>query len=309
MNNMEIWQLITDMLLVVALFYLCIKTVKVSPIMQSSILEGNLRRMVQEADLATKTLQEKLVQRQNRLEELLIDIESAENRLNKSKQSIEEAKSDLEGRFIKVQRLLQSVQNRCETNNHPIANTQPVVQKEYLANTAINAPVKEQITPVVEEINTSNELKQNKTYQALESKANIRRNPYGKYNKNVGNEQYIPTQHQEDTIKIDEVKPVTTQRLSQQIEKEVYQQTTPTQKPYNIQKSLDNIYDEAEELLKRGKSPEYVSKLLDLQIDEVKMLAQMLTNVLHNEHGGMQASYSDSRLGALDPIKRQIQTI
>ena len=95
MANLEVWQLITDALLVLSLFYLCARSAKVSPLIQSSNLESNLRRMVQEADLVTRALQEKLVQRQTRLEELLMDLESAENRLNRGKQDIEETRADL----------------------------------------------------------------------------------------------------------------------------------------------------------------------------------------------------------------------
>ncbi|MGI6523915.1 MAG: hypothetical protein ACOX2O_01270 [Bdellovibrionota bacterium] len=133
MASLETLQLVADVLLVLSLFYLCARSAKVSPILQSSNLEASLRRMVQEADLATRALQEKLVQRQTRLEELLLDLESAENRLNRGKQSIDETRADLESRFVKAQRAIQTLQNQIDlaSDKNNVEEKTPLQQKTF----------------------------------------------------------------------------------------------------------------------------------------------------------------------------------
>ena len=305
MANLEVWQLITDALLVLSLFYLCARSAKVSPLIQSSNLESNLRRMVQEADLVTRALQEKLVQRQTRLEELLMDLESAENRLNRGKQDIEETRADLESRFIKAQRALQALQIQIDT----VSNTKPARPQENEVVTVkeekIEAPIVNtktiEATPQYESTTYGRNKAVSKAYGNVKNNT-VKKNIYGEII---------------DDTKLDKVEvksaPVAKKGLAGRVEKEVIPQT-PKSIGYSQDNDIQSVYDKAEELLSAGQELESVARLTSLPVEEVKMLAQMLDRVpqtTRNDDVDLteNALISDQRLGALSPIRRQIQTV
>lgn len=289
MADLQNLQLLTDVLLVVALFYLCVRVSKASPAIQSTQLEGNLRRMVQEADLALRTLQEKLVQRQTKLEELLLDIESSENRLNRSKQSVEESKADLETRFIKVQRVLQSLEQKVE----PLKLSAETAPKEEAkpAEASIQAPVqakKEEIelkqpieAPIQAYGRGGRPIK--KSAAASETAVTSAAVPSKPKTNIYGEIIQDPAPKKAEVL-------LKKSSLAASIEKEVYQA-----KPKETF-TLDQVYDEAEELLRAGESLQRVAAMTSLSLDEVKMLARMADISIKPETNQEAA---DPRLGAL----------
>lgn len=327
MANLEVLQLVVDGLLVLSLFYLCVRSAKASPFIQSGVLESGLRRMVQEADLATRTLQEKLVQRQTRLEELLLDLESAENRLNRSKQSIEETKADLDARFIKAQRALQTLQNQIDNVPQTIkSNLESVAVK----NSEIEKPVADETkeNPLDRDYAQLNAARENVkkniygeavTEKSAAPKANVNNGFTQNYSRSSVKRSAARTNIYGEVIAPKE-NTANRSALSAKVEKEVYQpQKQNSLKGYN--NNIENVYDEAENLLKAGNGVDYVAALTDLPVEEVKMLSQVLERVpQHQQQVQTKNEYSpivdsataivgDSRLGALDPIRRQIQTI
>ena len=101
--------------------------------------------------------------------------------------------------------------------------------------------------------------------------------------------------------------------MAGRVEKEVIPQT-PKSIGYSQDNDIQSVYDKAEELLSAGQELESVARLTSLPVEEVKMLAQMLDRVpqtTRNDDVDLteNALISDQRLGALSPIRRQIQTV
>ncbi len=94
MEHIELWKLGVDICLMAALLYLCYRMIKTptSPIYSKKAdeLKAALANLVQEADAASKELNNKLIRRQQTLEKLLFDLGTVENRLGCATDSAEE---------------------------------------------------------------------------------------------------------------------------------------------------------------------------------------------------------------------------
>lgn len=87
MSHIEMWRFVTDMALMLSLGYLCFRFLR-APVSEARLerlaqLENTLRSLVQEAEVASRTLNDHLLRRQQTLEKTLFDIETIEERVNK----------------------------------------------------------------------------------------------------------------------------------------------------------------------------------------------------------------------------------
>jgi|GEM_PF-5844720 len=88
MENIEIWKLATDAMLMLSLGLLCVRFLR-SPQMtglaaQSAALEQTLRNLIRDAEESGRALNDQLRSRQQGLERTLVDVEGAEQRLKRA---------------------------------------------------------------------------------------------------------------------------------------------------------------------------------------------------------------------------------
>ncbi len=125
MTQFEIWKLITDFGLMGSLIYFAIRFLKSQTSAnphQLQELHSGLRSAIREADVAGKTLNEQLITRKQNLERLLSDVQSAENRLHRIIDSVEEKKSALN---IEVSRTLNSIAAEMPARTAPRRSERP----------------------------------------------------------------------------------------------------------------------------------------------------------------------------------------
>ena len=291
MGNLQAWQFTIDGLLVLSLFYLCLRVAKNSPYIQSHTLEASLRRLIQEAESSSQALNEKLVQRQTRLEELLLDLEGIEGRVGRTMQSVEEARGDLEARFIKAQRAVQG-----------------------LSNQADNPPQPRQNIPEAEEIETPPAERILDNRASAPDPAPRAARGYAAYAKGAAQPAERPAEpaaakrHSDvniygEPIRRSEEAPRSSKKsLAASVEKEL-------ESPYNTgmrgEDELQRVYDAAENMLRAGQPLESVAQATALPMDEVRLLSHMVGQERKRE----DTPRTDPRLGALGPVRRHVQTL
>ena len=375
MGNLQAWQFTVDALLVMAVFYLCIRNAKGSPAIQSATLESSLRRLVQDAESASHALNEKLMQRQTRLEELLLDLETGEGRAAKTIRSLEDARAELESSLSKTQRLTRGLQERqdgaelpaqraavpatraVETagtasapsaasrreqrEQHPAPRVQYTEQRAQY--TEQRAQYTEQRAQYTEQRDQYTEQRaqyaqpraeytkqraphqeQQEPIEHPEQRRSVR--GYAAYGRTAAPQAAQPALHDEPPLPPAAPAAEENEAIEYNIYGEPIRRSASAARPAKkslaesverepvspnagsgseVQDELQRIYDAAESMLRNGRSLDSVAQATALPIDEVRMLSQMVAQ----ERRLDEAPRPDPRLGALGPVRRQVQTL
>jgi|GEM_PF-6395913 len=134
MNHIELWKLGTDLLLLMSLIYFCLRFTRRDAVDTSSErlveLEATLRGLIKEADASSQTLTTQLTKRQEALEKLLYEIETAEHRINKSVTLAEECKASLSTDVRRAQDVISHIQERVSFVP-PLDRREPATSKPF----------------------------------------------------------------------------------------------------------------------------------------------------------------------------------
>jgi len=99
MNTLHEWQIVCDIALAISVLFIALRFVQRhadSSQRQTQALEESLRRLLDEADTASRSLATELTRRHNALERLLMDLESGEARISRALTSVDQAADMLE---------------------------------------------------------------------------------------------------------------------------------------------------------------------------------------------------------------------
>ncbi len=279
MSHIELWTLLSDILLFCALGYLCFQFVR-SPRLNAASrqlreLEGALRTLIKDADTAGRTLNDQLMRRQQALERLLIDAQLAEQRIEEGTRRPATSASEY----------------AVPAHRGPAPGPRQEEEPDSFARTAPAAAASRvTVDPASEESTVS----------------------FG--NVNIYGEPIAPPRAQ--PTKAAEVPGRAMRRamqsyspLAAQIEKQVEARPAPAAKA-----AIEEIYAQAEEMLRAGNDLAVVAGRTKLPIQEVRALSQMIIGekAVKSDQPQtieLQPEQADPRLGVMATMKRQTITL
>ncbi|NLF24641.1 MAG: hypothetical protein GX589_03170 [Deltaproteobacteria bacterium] len=341
MGDIQVWKVVCDGLLVASLVYLCYRFARSSASSLSpnaALMEARLRALLKEADQTAYLLNDKLLKRQGKIEELLFELETVENRINRSVGGFDEAKADLDVRIQKAQRTLQgladgvtrSLKERPAQPKFVAAESEPKPSEAALdsraeapsaeqsfANLMENTPVapKEKPLPLVAQLEVEHidpifeppSFDTPKTAKAAsepsEGRAEARWSNVNIYGEPIVDAAVAAGRARRRS----QAETPAPKGLAAKIEKEgSHPYAAAAQREDGD--TLQQVYDAAEKLLKSGKDLATVASMTRLPIEEVRMLSQMVAQ--EARIGGEAAVRGvDDRLGVLGTMRREIQTL
>jgi hypothetical protein len=258
-------------------------------------LNASLKTAVKEADEASRSLNEQLRQRKDGLEKLLFEIQGAESRINKIVSNSEQNKSELEGLIQAAQVTIKRATEVSKKIESVDKLSNRIRQERYEETEMLEPPAPSFADSFrAEPIKSKIEVKQSKATENI-------------YGEKIA---------QAQSAQVSRPIPQTYRKLNQNIEVEV----KPNEEiaTEEIKTGLEDIYAAAEELLKAGKSLEFVASTTKLPEDEVRLLARIISQdspkiieeeVVDEPEIPVRSSRDDTRLGVLGQIRRQTQLV
>lgn len=315
---MQLWKITTDLGLLLSILYFGYRFLKnQAPAVNHSELESlnnSLKSAIRDADESTKNLSEQLQKRKQALEKLMFDLETVEHRINRAITTAEERKGELD---IAIRRARQS-----EIKEDVLVD---FAAEKTTSQIEIAVPVQE--IAFTEEALNAREEKQKPTKDTEEKLGRIeavRAARAYKAQKTMGSETNVFGEPIEADSKAgffsDDTVVTSYQPLSAHIEKKV-EMPGANDKDLSLEKSIEDIYASAEDLIRAGKSLEAVSVSTKLSLDELKLISRMIEQddamrkdmVDQNNDDAANIELTpknvDQRLGVLGSSRRQSQVI
>ena len=310
MYNLEMWKLLVDCLLVVSLVYLSYRIVRAPGGLPTAArlaeLEDSLRALITDSDQASRALSDSLTKRQHALERLLVDIDSAEHRVNRSMSFAEQKCQQLEGERNRADRSLENLRKNAERVPAERHDESPQVA-------AVEARMRPATVSLRDEY--AEEMVEPRSFEAAPVRKAPVAAPVRAENLNIYGEPVRPAPAQTAM----QSQPHT---LASQVEKQVQPEPQVRQ---TLKHSIQDVYAAAEEMLRAGIDLQQISVRTNLPLQDLKMLAQVVSReavlkerpaveiqeVLPEEAEILppQISEADKRLGVLGSIKRQVQVL
>ena len=326
MQQIELWKIMCDVFLMLSLVWLGVRFLRSPTSMgarrQVAELEGSLRALIKEADATGRSLNDQLLKRQQGLEKLMYDLESAEHRVTRVVSQAEESRNALEMETSRARRSAGDAGYTEATrpaprpsNLHievervpskPATLQQPAPQEAPRAPEAPNFQVtapSPTITPAAP-----------RTVEAPRKRTNI-----------YGEEIQDSTPAEQPVINRAAPYSKATERYSQglagKIEREVPRQAAAPRQKSSV--GIEAVYAAAEKMLKAGADLNSIARQTNLSIEDVRHLSRIMgaedrielsTSVTDAvpevlpEHSTTTPN-EDPRLGVLTGMKRQVQTL
>ncbi len=329
MQQIELWKIMCDVFLMLSLVWLGIKFLRsptsMSARRQIAELEGSLRALIKEADAAGRSLNDQLLKRQQNLEKLMYDLESAEHRVNRVVSQAEESRNALEMETSRARRIGGEVTSidaprpaprpsnlHIEVERVPSKPTSNYQQPAPEAPRIPEAPSFQVTAPSTQPVATPPAPR---TAEAPRKRTNI----YGEEIKDSpAPEQGLPVINRAPYSKA-------TERYSQTLADKVVRETPRQQAPARQRQAagIEGVYAAAENMLKAGADLNSIARQTNLSIEDVRHLSRIIgaedrvelahaSGEIASEVLPPQAASApkeDSRLGVLSGMKRQVQTL
>ncbi len=290
MADIYLWKLALDGALVASLLYMCLRfrgiggpNVNIGHMRE---LESSLKRLLKEAERSSTTLGEELGRKKGQLEQLLFDIETAEQRINRS---LDEA-SELKRALIDASRRAgeRPIQEAPATQNHRTHVSAPEARSVSIQNE--REATYEPQSPVAPQYEQS--IPEPPSFESLRA---------GNVSQPMPKAQQRPQRTQQATSGAVNIygEPIENNAsLRESIEKE----TTPQmimEAHQPVEQSLEDLYGAADDLLRAGQSLEHVARTTALPLDEVRMLSELIA----------REQYVQEQSGEGSPVKRETQVL
>lgn len=278
MNDVTTWRLLADALLMGTLLYFCVRSLR-SPtnpkmLRQVGELESTLKSLVREAEASGKGLNDQLLKRQDSLEKVLVDLETAEQRITRGMKGADDTGMTLEHAVGKAQRIAKQLAEaiqRSEEALHNIPKHDPII------------PVEIPKPPSFEEA-VRVEPKQTKERSF-----------------DLARQRPVPSERSFDPHPLEEA-PLRTRPLSASVERQV--DRAPVDR--SLGSELAKVYSIAEQMLRAGEDLQTVSRKTRLPLEQVKRLSQLVSNEeMEEEVLPSPAPKADPRLGVLGGSARR----
>ncbi len=149
MLNLETLKLASDIFLSLAVLYLGFRTVRggaKTNLHELRVLDQSLKSLIDEATHASRALNEQLLRRQENLEKLLFDINSAEGKAHRATEAAEDRRASLQTGISKAERLMDELSqvraNPIRATSEPEILPEPIVVRQIIEKEA--TPIKTQ---------------------------------------------------------------------------------------------------------------------------------------------------------------------
>lgn len=251
-------------------------------------LETSLRMLIQEAEGAGKGFDDQLRRRQKRLEDLLFDLNSTEQRINQTITSADRSKSALE----------RAINQSNEIGAEPVRSV-PVSKP---VQPAVSSTIELEQDHRAEEYIGVSSLRQHPPQEQPE-RSTANRTKYNIYGDPITATPSAPN----DRIESRPSQPMKPGYvpLESAIERVVGPGTGTGPEQYGaVNGELEDVYAAAEELIKGGQALQAVAAAVNLPIEEVRMLSQMVRQEEAVARTS-EAVIEDDRLGVLSPVRRE----
>lgn len=310
MEHLELWKLATDIGLCFSLIILCWRFLR-SP--ESALvsrrtleLESALKALVQEADAASKSLHEKLTRRQQALEKLLFDLGTVEARVNRAITTADEEKHILTQAVSEARKLAEEARYDASTASR---RTEREPGRGESA-----APARQAAAALAKEIEV--ESQESRPSSRAGRGVNIFGEEVGSSSQAMDEAKPAEPSIPARGIKAYGGLSASVEKISEPAPKRAEQAKTERSAG---QKTLEDIYKNAEQMLAAGKDLQTISTSLRLPIDQVRLLMEIMAS--EADDAEIPATTSDPRLGALSKpetasaakelpvIKRQVQVL
>lgn len=324
MADLQIWKIAADVLLIMSLIYLSYRIAKgtTEPLERKARgLEASLKMLLDEADQASKQLNDKLGKRQSELQKSLFDLKTLEDRLESSLTKSESVD-------LRLQEYLRNAEKQSQLNLESEKRIGSLIQEldQRLAtfraaetarantNNAANfrnTNYQQNNHPSNQNI-TNNQNREDTVEINFEADLNTRKTGINRAQERFKTSNLSHTQN----IYGERIRSSDTQIPSSPVAQEErldYQPKNSNPKANQIKyqetQGLQEVYDSAEKMLRAGIDVNKVITATSLSADEVQLLAQMLKreNALKIETQMVEPKVSDEdpRLGILSGMRRQ----
>ncbi len=337
MTDLAFWKLALDGALVLSLIFFCARYGRRSSVSPRHLqgLEDSLRRIVKEADTASSSLAQELVQNKRELEQLLYDLETMESRLTKGIDEADETRKALLSTAKRVQDQPQSHRSVDEStlNGSPEpqrvqeqprrAPEQPMPARTTRAQerrdaaeqvmyempeppsfeSTQNTSQRQRSSASEPQMNRQPEPAKTPLTSAVErhAAASAEQQPVNIYGEPIG-------QGSSNTIYREAKQDLRTEQQAQPLAASV-EKIIEEESPAIDTAAIEEIYEAAEKLLRAGRDVRYVSAQTHLPMEEVQTIARMMKEA-RQERRPAQKAATDPRLGALThTIKRERHVI
>jgi len=275
MDYLSLWKLTIDGFFILAIGYLAYRLWQQSkqPVNLIALreLEVSLRGLLKEAERSGVQLSDELSRKKRALEQLLYDVEGAEQRIQRN---LTEADSSLRGM---QERSAQAA--RAERVSHLATNEQelhrPAPSLQSKASTTSTEAYQPYDYPRVSRPAPS-KVAESQPKPKVSRASNVPVNIYG---------EPIGSSNDQRSSLADSIEKVIEPAMDEQ-----------------LTRSLEDIYSSAEEMLRAGEKLERIAAITRLPIGEVQMLAQMVEQ--ENQELADPQPQEDRRRGALGNIQR-----
>ncbi|MDC0357670.1 hypothetical protein OAO01_02560 [Oligoflexia bacterium] len=323
MNDITLWQLATDIGLVLSLGYFCFcfaKSTRSSVPDRSHLsgLEASLRGLVKQAETSSHSLNDKLSERQRSMEQLLFDLETVEHRINGAITTAEGMKKTIQAEVARSPRNQdthdQIIAAPPQPPSHQAYHTPQAPQRQNVQHTQpqnneVEAYVPDEYIPEP----PSFEADAGAEMRTQGGTTQRRQNIYGKQIEepqaplNIYGRPVESTSAIEQTVATsqpDQHNPPLTTHLEKEVDRSLGLDG-------QVKASMEDIYASAEEMLRAGKNMERVSSETQLPMEEVRMLYQIITQEDTAQRQAATAPSEDARLGVLGggSIKRHSRVV
>lgn len=140
MQHLELWRFGTDILLLLSLAWLCLRGLRApsnaKSLRQTEDLQSGLRELIKEADQSSSSLNDQLQRRKKELELLLNDLQAGENKISRLLSGVEETRRQIETLSERAQ---QSVKAAANTQAQGTVQRSPEVQPSYATESSLRA--------------------------------------------------------------------------------------------------------------------------------------------------------------------------
>lgn len=339
MVDIEVIRLSVDVVLAMALLY-CgwtfFRSSDSAMMRRMRSLESGMVGLIQESELAGQTLNEKLLKRQGKIEDLLLDLDSLESKLLRAKQGAEEVYNELQLTVSRSRgretREVHEVHQE-ERREAPSLTTQQGRASSILQNSSSQQNQTPPSSPDPVDLDRVNIFG-----EPIPDEPPLRKPlPQGKYKpltQKIEKEVVTPQAEQdlsaEQNLRSSQPRgvslyqkqsasaPKPREGTPKSKETQPHSQRPPEIKPAKEpgelpdigpsgMSALQKVYDRAEELLRTGQSPDSVSAQTSIPIEELNLLSQMIE--LEREEALMHQKKADPRLGALGGMTRQTEIL
>lgn len=313
-SDIGTWKLISDIGLMIALCYMCFRFLRspqtTSHMKQVAELDATLKGLIKEAGMAGNSLNDQLVRRQQSLEKLLMDLETAEQRANRAIDSAEEARNMLERvrartgaesepqRFHEQQPLWEEPARA--RHSEPVRHSESARLRESAAVSghepeapSFESIAPSRVAPQQRPIPQQRPVPQQGTQpQQATSAARSAKQPEKQPQKQAQRPAWSGRNIYGELVE-------TPERLARPLSSSIEREVGAPVKPGGIQDNLEEIYMAAEEMLKTGKDLDFVAARTKLPMEELKMLSQLIIRDQLEKQAREAEAMDDPRLGAL----------